>query len=85
MTESSWEKGLDPTRKMAKLGEMTIRLSRMMLFKKLQQAETQLRSMGIPNDISTEFLKSSGEVLRKNFGKPELRYVRIDTTDNSVF
>jgi hypothetical protein len=85
MDTKQWHLGIDPTRNLAKLGEMALRLSRLALYRKLQQAETQLNSMGLPNNISDVFLKSSEEVLKKEFRNPEFRCIRVDTTTNSVF
>ena len=85
MDKNSWVQGFDPTAKMVQLGEMTLRLARISLFQRLQQAESQLKAMGVPNDISQAFLKSSEEMLKTGFKKAGYRAIRVDTTTNSLF
>jgi hypothetical protein len=85
MGDSSWHRGLDPTRNLALLGEMTLRLTRLSLYRKLQQAESQLKAMGLENDLSTVFKRSSEEMLDQAFKKPEFACIRVDTTLNSTF
>lgn len=80
-----WQRGLDPTRNLARIGEITLRLTRMSLYRKFQQAESQLKALGLENDLSTVFKQSSEEMLKQAFKKPELRCTRISTTTNSTF
>jgi hypothetical protein len=67
------------------LGDITLRLARVSLYQRLQQAESQLKSMGVPNDLGNAFLVASEEVLKKGFKKPEYRAIKVDTTTNSTF
>lgn len=85
MSIDQWHRGLDPTRNLVQIGEMTLRLTRIALYRKLQQAESQLKAMGLENDLSSVFKQSSEEMLSQAFKKPELRCTRINTTMNSTF
>ena len=85
MSTNPWTRGFDPTAKLAQIGEATVRLSRIMLFQRLQQAESQLITMGVPNNISSAFLKDSEEMLKEGFKKPKFRCIQVDTTSNSTF
>lgn len=85
MSTDQWTRGIDPTRKISQVSEITLRLARIALYQRLQQAESQLKAMGVPNELGSAFLKYSEEVLSKGFKKPELRCIRVDTTPNSVF
>lgn len=85
MSKEQWQRGLDPTRNLAQIGEITLRLTRLSLYRKLQQAQDQLRAMGLENDLSEVFKKTSKELLENAFKKPELRCTRINTTTSSTF
>ena len=85
MDVNQWQRGIDPTRNLVQIGEMTLRLTRIALYRKLQQAESQLKAMGLENDLSSIFKQSSEEMLSQAFKKPELRCTRINTTTNSTF
>ena len=82
---TKWHQVIYPTQKLAQVGEVTLRLARIALYQKLRQAENQLSSMGLPNNISDVFLKSSADMLNTGFKKAEFTHIRVDTTPNSVF
>lgn len=80
-----WNLGLQPNKKLEQLSEITLRLARISLYRKLQNAESQLRAMGVPNNLSDGFKKSSDDLLKEAFKKPPFRFIQVNTTGNSVF
>jgi hypothetical protein len=50
-----WNHGFTNSPGLEKLGIMTIRLMRMVLYDKLQCNQTQLRALGIENDMAEAF------------------------------
>lgn len=85
MDNEAWSNGLGPNQKIAQLSEITLRLARISLYRRLQQAESQLNTMGVPNQIGEIFRKTSADMLKDGFKKPEFRCIQVNTTPDSVF
>lgn len=85
MDTGQWNRGFDPSANLAQLSEITLRLTRIALYRKIQQAEAQLNSMGVKNDLSTVFKNVSKNMLEQGFKKPLMSRTRISTTSNSTF
>ena len=83
--EKTWHNGFAPVNKLAQVGEITLRLTRIALYRKLQQAESHLKAMGVPNNLSEAFKTSSDKMFEHAFVKPRLVRTRVDTTSNSTF
>jgi hypothetical protein len=64
---------------------MTIRLARLVLYNKLQCGQTQLRALGIENDIGDSFKVESIKEIVHERTQPKDRKVKFVITPGSDF
>ena len=68
-----------------KLGIMTVRLARLVLYNKLQRGQAQLQALGIENDIADSFKAESIKEIVKEREKLKKGTVKFITTRGSTF
>jgi len=80
-----WKNGFTGSPGLEKLGIMTIRLARMVLYNKLQCGQTQLRAIGIENDIGDSFKAASIKDIVEERAAPKEKKVKIVVSPRSTF
>lgn len=80
-----WKHGFTGSPGLEKLGIAVIRLSRLVLYHKLQCGQAQLRAIGIENEIGDSFKAQSLKEITKERLAPKDKKVRIVVSPRSTF